>query len=1358
MSTASVKATSLAAICVLHLFAGMVFADDGEASLADQQRQHASTPADTSEVLVWLNPGADVERFAREHGLAVRHALRSDPNAYVLIAPSAPAAKAWMHRVRGADARIRACYVNQRTCNVRLGFVPNDPYFHKDTPSPGWPGQWHLLNEFTPGLDARVQGAWNRDATGSGVTIGLVDDCLETTHPDLASNYVAADSWDFGDNDANPDPVYADDQHGVATAGVAAARGGNSIGVTGAAPHAGLAGLRIDFYRQTTQMFVDATLYHSSGTNTNIKIKNHSYGVSYPYIAASAEVSALATSAAAGTIHCLAAGNDRNAAGQDCNTKDLQRSPHGITVAALGSDGKYATYSCFGACVFATAPSGSTTSPIRITTTDRTGENYGYNGVADLFPDPDYTSRLGGTSAAAPVVAGVLALVKQVQPALNGRFAKHLLARTCNVVDAGDTTYTSDGGWRTNAAGFTFNQNYGFGLVDADEMTQIAPLYAGVTPLTTATTGAVTVNTAIPDNNSDGVVRTFNISASTALEEVLVWLNISHGNHGQLEARLTSPSGTTSRLICKNAKDTDANINWTYCTNAFWGENPHGTWTLKVEDTAAGTTGTWYAYDVTARMGSLESAVAPEITQQPAEQKVAVDATATFTVQATGASPLQYRWQKNQTNLYDGGKISGAATPTLQVTNCTAAEIGSYRCVVTNAYGSTTSTPATLTVALVYMVESRSGGQNYDRYVEYAQGQLGDSTAKSTAPGTTAGIGSRYGSLNLEVAKLKWARYSYTAEATGLYEIFATWPSSSNAGNHVEYIVTHAGGSTSVLVDQNNGSNPAGANQWNSLGQYNLTGGTTYTITQTNQNYPDPGFVFRADAVKWTLLNAAGGPTITQQPQPQNLCEGNTATFSVTATGQGTITYQWQKNGGNLSNGGRISGADAATLQITTIDSSDVGSYRCVLTDANGTNRSNLAALTLSPTIVTKHPADQAVPLGSGVALFTVEATGKGTLTYQWQRNQQNLTNGGRISGATTRTLTISNCDFTDAGSYRCLVTGTCGSANSDDADLTVTTGALMFIVESRAGGQNRDRYSEFAALSDSTAKSTATATTPGIGSRFGSMDRAASGIKRSIFSYTAPATGTYEIYVTWPASVNASEQVEHLITNAGGTASVLMDQDSTSNPTGANRWNSLGQYTLNGGTTYTVTQTNENYPDPGEIFRADAVKWEYRPPAAPTVTQHPTAREVCNGGTAVFAVTASGQGTLVYWWQKNGESLSDAGSYSGTRTATLTISPATAAEAGLYRCLVANAGGTVYSNAAALTLKPTVGADFDADCDVDLMDFAAFQSCFNGPNNPAAPECPADADLDNDADVDLMDFAAFQNCFNGPNRPAACQ
>jgi hypothetical protein len=198
--------------------------------------------------------------------------------------------------------------------------------------------------------------------------------------------------------------------------------------------------------------------------------------------------------------------------------------------------------------------------------------------------------------------------------------------------------------------------------------------------------------------------------------------------------------------------------------------------------------------------------------------------------------------------------------------------------------------------------------------------------------------------------------------------------------------------------------------------------------------------VLRADAARWELVAIpVDPPVITQHPSAQDVCPGTTVQFSVTAGGQGPLSYRWQKNGVNLNNGGHYAGVTTTALTISNTDGSDVASYRCVVTNDGGSTTSNAAGLTLkAATSITQHPQSQEAALGDDVS-FTIQATGEGSPSYQWQKNGLDLNDGGRISGATTATLQIADAADPDAGTYRCVVSAACGDATSNGATLTIT-------------------------------------------------------------------------------------------------------------------------------------------------------------------------------------------------------------------------------------------------------------------------------------------------------------------------------
>lgn len=549
-------------------------------------------------------------------------------------------------------------------------FSPNDPYFSYNNNNEDlkyFPGQWYLENnapsEITVYInslernetmknslvDANLQGAWNLGYTGKGVVIGIIDDGVEGTQEDLKDNYSAKLSRSFlnGNISETQGPVLLKDNHGTSVAGVAAARGGNKIGGTGAAPYATIAGMRLLSGDQTDEDEFNAYMWGSGvtfDTNTGkftmktkpeIAVKNHSYGAKTPFVGEESIVlQSLAKTAANGVIHVFSAGNDRGTANEDTNKTIANSYRDVINVAALGSDGKYTDYSSYGASVFVTAPSNrSDYKGFGITTTDRTGDNYGYNKYSDsnkqgdgddTFPNTNYTATFGGTSSSAPLVSGILALGKEANPAMDVRMAKHILVLTSTKVDPTDT------GWVQNGAGNWFNPNYGFGNINAGKFVETLKKTTYVTPQTSYATGTKTVNESIAKISTSGVggtskpftLTTAELTASLRqpLEGVEVDLKFTHSKRGDLTASITSPNTTKSCLfystssLSSDKQDTTSvtNFSWTFLANAFWGEDPlggtdktSGVWTITMGDTVNNNVGTWNSYGVTLLMGKI---------------------------------------------------------------------------------------------------------------------------------------------------------------------------------------------------------------------------------------------------------------------------------------------------------------------------------------------------------------------------------------------------------------------------------------------------------------------------------------------------------------------------------------------------------------------------------------------------------------------------------------------------------------------------------------------------------------------------------------------------------------------------------
>jgi hypothetical protein len=198
----------------------------------------------------------------------------------------------------------------------------------------------------------------------------------------------------------------------------------------------------------------------------------------------------------------------------------------------------------------------------------------------------------------------------------------------------------------------------------------------------------------------------------------------------------------------------------------------------------------------------------------------------------------------------------------------------------------------------------------------------------------------------------------------------------------------------------------------------------------------------------FTVLASAGGnqtfkgvkfgpagdpPAIVAAPSNSTNNTGTTATFTVSASGTAPFSYQWNRNGSPLSNGGNVSGATSTTLTLATVSQDDAtnGSYTVVISNSFGSITSAPVTLVVSdPPTISIEPASAAKFVGSA-ASFSVTATGTAPLSYQWQKNNSPLSNGGNVAGATTSALALSALAAGDAASYTVIVTNIAGSITS---------------------------------------------------------------------------------------------------------------------------------------------------------------------------------------------------------------------------------------------------------------------------------------------------------------------------------------
>lgn len=459
--------------------------------------------------------------------------------------------------------------------------------------------QWYLQ---TGGAGLNVVPVWQR-YDGTGVTVGIWDDGVEYTHPDLAAAFDPALSPRFEGVVHDPAPEDATSRHGTAVAGIiAAARNGNgTVGVAYGAHYSG-----VDIFEDSGVVPNIARTYRALA---GFDVTNHSYTFA-PYIANrldpawSTFFSGWTTSVRSGrdglgTVNVVSAGNGRL---EERNTNDsnLSAMPEAITVAAVGRDGYVTETSTPGASLLVSAPGEA------IWTTDRVGVAGYSDGWSETGNrDTSVTNAFSGTSAAAPMVAGVVALMLDANPALGFRDVQTILAATARHVGSGigeDPGGAELSRWMTNGAatwnggGMHFSNDYGFGLVDARAAVRLAESWtAQSTSANWVKAGAAlwTGKVLVPDDNGAGVgVVLAGPKTAVDVETVSLRLDFTNAKISDYEVRLVSPAGTEVVLATAETGGDAVTDGWTFQANAFRGESSAGNWQVLVSDLRTGTEGT----------------------------------------------------------------------------------------------------------------------------------------------------------------------------------------------------------------------------------------------------------------------------------------------------------------------------------------------------------------------------------------------------------------------------------------------------------------------------------------------------------------------------------------------------------------------------------------------------------------------------------------------------------------------------------------------------------------------------------------------------------------------------------------------
>ncbi|KDN53064.1 hypothetical protein K437DRAFT_253388 [Tilletiaria anomala UBC 951] len=496
------------------------------------------------------------------------------------------------------------------TMRIADKFDIHDPIFAQ---------QWHLANDKRIGFDLNISGVWEQGIFGRGVNVAMIDDGIDMYSDDLKDNFYAEGSYDFNNHVPLPEPRLPEDQHGTRCAGEIAAVKNDRCGV-GVAYKARVSGLRIlsgpiSDVDEAAALNYDYQQNHVYSCSWGPPDDGRSMDAPKGLIAKAILNGVQNGRAGKGSIFVFAGGNGGGADDQ-CNFDGYTNSIYTMTIAAVNREGQHPYYSEM--CSANIATSWSSGAGDHIHTTDVTR-----NGIQRC------TTMHGGTSAAAPLVAGIAALALEARPELTWRDMQHVAVRSAQMINP------TDKDWQQTQAGRHYNHKYGYGIIDAHAFIEEAKRHKLVKAQAWLESPKLDIEPTRTLIQQGGVESTFNVTKELlvqnnleTLEHITVRVWITHERRGDVQVELTSPHGTKSVLARPRRFDGAKTgfPGWGFMTLKHWDENPIGQWKIQVFDRShPKQTGNFLAWSMMLWGASIDPSKAKQWTFPPGSKEAQIE-------------------------------------------------------------------------------------------------------------------------------------------------------------------------------------------------------------------------------------------------------------------------------------------------------------------------------------------------------------------------------------------------------------------------------------------------------------------------------------------------------------------------------------------------------------------------------------------------------------------------------------------------------------------------------------------------------------------------------------------------------------